>query len=55
MFIDDLLIDSLIDCLIDWFVDFFIYQSGYQRELSYKHPDGSYSAFGDRDKEGSMW
>eukprot|EP00794_Sanderia_malayensis_P009950 gene9950-10970_t len=28
---------------------------GYQRELTYKHKDGSYSAFGERDKEGSMW
>ena len=26
---------------------------GYQRELTYKRKDGSYSAFGDRDKEGS--
>ncbi|XP_077777047.1 ovostatin-like [Podarcis muralis] len=29
--------------------------SGYQRQLSYKHPDGSYSAFGSRDKEGNTW
>ncbi|XP_065060175.1 alpha-1-macroglobulin-like isoform X3 [Rhopilema esculentum] len=28
---------------------------GYQRQLSYKHSDGSYSAFGKSDKEGSMW
>uniref|UniRef100_A0A8C2TZ08 Ovostatin n=1 Tax=Coturnix japonica TaxID=93934 RepID=A0A8C2TZ08_COTJA len=29
--------------------------SGYQKQLSYKHPDGSYSAFGTRDKEGNTW
>ncbi|XP_033029742.1 ovostatin-like [Lacerta agilis] len=29
--------------------------AGYQRQLSYKHPDGSYSAFGSRDKEGNTW
>nr|XP_034953122.1 ovostatin-like [Zootoca vivipara] len=29
--------------------------SGYQRQLSYKHPDGSYSAFGSSDKEGNTW
>jgi hypothetical protein len=28
---------------------------GYQRELNYRHTDGSYSAFGDTDAEGSMW
>ncbi|KAM7142499.1 C3 and PZP-like alpha-2-macroglobulin domain-containing protein 8 isoform 2-T2 [Molossus nigricans] len=28
---------------------------GYQRQLTYKHQDGSYSAFGDRDASGSMW
>ncbi|TFJ96981.1 uracil phosphoribosyltransferase [Platysternon megacephalum] len=28
---------------------------GYQKQLSYKHPDGSYSSFGTRDKEGSTW
>lgn len=28
---------------------------GYQRELTYRHPDGSYSAFGARDDSGSMW
>lgn len=28
---------------------------GYQRELSYKHKDGSFSAFGDSDKSGSTW
>jgi len=30
-------------------------KSGYQRELTYKHKDGAYSAFGERDKEGSTW
>ena len=33
----------------------FILLIGYQRELSYKHSDGSYSAFGESDPEGSMW
>ncbi|XP_055917646.1 CD109 antigen isoform X5 [Eupeodes corollae] len=28
---------------------------GYQRELEYKHDDGSYSAFGKSDKSGSTW
>ncbi|XP_070542069.1 alpha-2-macroglobulin-like isoform X2 [Ptychodera flava] len=28
---------------------------GYQRELRYRHNDGSYSAFGKRDREGSTW
>ncbi|XP_014669262.1 PREDICTED: alpha-2-macroglobulin-like isoform X2 [Priapulus caudatus] len=30
-------------------------RAGYQRELTYRHDDGAYSAFGNRDKEGSMW
>nr|BAJ05271.1 alpha-2-macroglobulin [Diadumene lineata] len=30
-------------------------RTGYQRELTYKRKDGSYSAFGDRDEEGSLW
>ncbi|XP_077311726.1 alpha-2-macroglobulin-like protein 1 [Lithobates pipiens] len=29
--------------------------SGYQRELTFKHNDGSYSAFGSRDPEGNTW
>ncbi|NWH63127.1 OVOS protein, partial [Geococcyx californianus] len=29
--------------------------TGYQKQLSYKHWDGSYSSFGTRDKEGSVW
>ncbi|XP_050790972.1 alpha-2-macroglobulin-like protein 1 [Gopherus flavomarginatus] len=29
--------------------------SGYQRELLYKHNDGSYSAFGERDATGNTW
>lgn len=28
---------------------------GYQRQLSFKHDDGSYSAFGKADKMGSTW
>ncbi|XP_035593483.1 C3 and PZP-like alpha-2-macroglobulin domain-containing protein 8 isoform X2 [Oncorhynchus keta] len=28
---------------------------GYQRQLTYKRQDGSYSAFGERDFSGSMW
>ncbi|NXL85239.1 A2ML1 protein, partial [Alectura lathami] len=30
-------------------------QSGYQRELLYKHRDGSYSAFGESDDSGNTW
>ncbi|XP_035917630.1 CD109 antigen-like isoform X4 [Anopheles stephensi] len=30
-------------------------EAGYQRELSYKHQDGSFSAFGESDKSGSTW
>jgi CD109 antigen len=30
-------------------------QTGYQRELTYRHSDGSFSAFGDRDGNGSLW
>ncbi|KAM6115011.1 alpha-2-macroglobulin-like protein 1 [Phoenicopterus ruber ruber] len=30
-------------------------QSGYQRELLYKHDDGSYSAFGKSDPKGNTW
>ncbi|NWY63554.1 OVOS protein, partial [Erithacus rubecula] len=29
--------------------------TGYQKQLSYKHRDGSYSSFGLRDAEGSVW
>lgn len=32
-----------------------IYNTGYQRELTYQHTDGSFSAFGDSDDSGSMW
>lgn len=28
---------------------------GYQRELTYKHDDGSYSAFGKSDESGNTW
>uniref|UniRef100_A0A8B9IRI6 Ovostatin n=1 Tax=Amazona collaria TaxID=241587 RepID=A0A8B9IRI6_9PSIT len=34
---------------------FFIVFLGYQKQLSYKHQDGSYSSFGKRDREGSVW
>ncbi|XP_052773206.1 CD109 antigen-like [Mya arenaria] len=30
-------------------------ETGYQRELTYSHSDGSFSAFGDSDKSGSTW
>ncbi|XP_064158470.1 alpha-2-macroglobulin-like isoform X2 [Anguilla rostrata] len=30
-------------------------ESGYQRELNYKHDDGSYSAFGKSDDSGNTW
>ncbi|XP_051965892.1 alpha-2-macroglobulin-like protein 1 [Xyrauchen texanus] len=30
-------------------------ENGYQRELEYKHVDGSYSAFGNRDASGNTW
>ncbi|KAL8605629.1 hypothetical protein ACOMHN_066324 [Nucella lapillus] len=30
-------------------------EHGYQRELTYQHKDGSFSAFGDNDDSGSMW
>uniref|UniRef100_A0AAY4CZ03 Alpha-2-macroglobulin-like protein 1 n=1 Tax=Denticeps clupeoides TaxID=299321 RepID=A0AAY4CZ03_9TELE len=30
-------------------------ESGYQRELTYKHSDGSYSAFGNSDDSGNTW
>ncbi|XP_062505048.1 ovostatin homolog 2-like [Corticium candelabrum] len=30
-------------------------QTGYQREMTYQREDGSYSAFGNRDRCGSMW
>uniref|UniRef100_A0A4W5PDZ6 Alpha-2-macroglobulin-like protein 1 n=1 Tax=Hucho hucho TaxID=62062 RepID=A0A4W5PDZ6_9TELE len=30
-------------------------ESGYQRELNYKHDDGSYSAFGRSDESGNTW
>ncbi|MCG7850670.1 MAG: MG2 domain-containing protein, partial [ANME-2 cluster archaeon] len=29
--------------------------TGYQRQLTYQHRDGSFSAFGDSDPEGSLW
>ncbi|XP_068218547.1 LOW QUALITY PROTEIN: CD109 antigen-like [Palaemon carinicauda] len=30
-------------------------ETGYQQQLSFRHPDGSFSAFGSRDKSGSTW
>jgi len=30
-------------------------EAGYQRELSYRHDDGSFSAFGSADSSGSTW
>jgi CD109 antigen len=30
-------------------------KQGYQRELNYRHPDGSFSAFGTSDASGSTW
>ncbi|XP_058025715.1 alpha-1-macroglobulin-like isoform X2 [Ahaetulla prasina] len=30
-------------------------EAGYQRQLNYKHPDGSYSAFGKGSEEGNTW
>ena len=33
----------------------FVLGTGYQRELRYRHKDGSYSAFGESDPSGSMW
>ncbi|KAL5008096.1 hypothetical protein ScPMuIL_013677 [Solemya velum] len=30
-------------------------ETGYQRELTFQHDDGSFSAFGDRDDSGSTW
>ncbi|KAJ6219175.1 hypothetical protein RDWZM_004987 [Blomia tropicalis] len=30
-------------------------ETGYQRELTYRHDDGSFSAFGKHDKAGSTW
>ena len=30
-------------------------QMGYQRELNYRHEDGSFSAFGSSDGAGSTW
>lgn len=29
--------------------------TGYQRELTYRHTDGSFSAFGESDESGSLW
>jgi CD109 antigen len=29
--------------------------TGYQRQLTYRHRDGSFSAFGEQDEQGSLW
>ena len=29
--------------------------TGYQRQMTYRHSDGSFSAFGESDQEGSLW
>jgi CD109 antigen len=29
--------------------------TGYQREMTYRHGDGSFSAFGEEDEQGSLW
>ena len=33
----------------------YLLHAGYQRELTFRHDDGSYSAFGKSDNSGSMW
>lgn len=33
----------------------FLMQTGYQRELTFQRTDGSFSAFGNSDSEGSLW
>ena len=33
----------------------YLWHVGYQRELTFRHYDGSYSAFGKSDNSGSMW
>ncbi|MBI1388350.1 MAG: alpha-2-macroglobulin [bacterium] len=35
-------------------LEYFI-TTGYQRELTFQHDDGSFSAFGEQDEEGSLW
>ena len=56
--------NDVISCFIVAFISAFVafYSltlflnfSGYQREMTFKRKDGSYSAFGDRDNEGSLW
>ncbi|XP_030043085.1 alpha-2-macroglobulin-like protein 1 isoform X2 [Microcaecilia unicolor] len=45
--------DQLIEKTKSKAVEFL--KSGYQRQLNYKHDDGSYSAFGKSDPEGNTW
>lgn len=40
---------------VHWDADPSTCPTGYQRQLTYRHRDGSYSAFGERDASGSMW
>jgi len=39
-------------CFLKGYPNFF---AGYQREQTYRHKDGSYSAFGEHDSSGSTW
>ncbi len=32
-----------------------VFAAGYQKQLQYRRSDGSYSAFGTKDAEGSVW
>lgn len=41
--------------IIIYFIIIYYSYTGYQRQLTYKRQDGSYSAFGERDSSGSMW
>jgi len=38
--------------IINYLFNLFV---GYQRELTFKHRNGGYSAFGERDREASTW
>lgn len=46
----------LMFTLFFFFFSFFVTNvTGYQRELRYRHDDGSFSAFGNSDASGSTW
>jgi len=47
--------DSTVNIVVTVVVIIIIIITGYQRELTYRHADGSYSAFGSSDAEGSLW